>query len=287
MRIVVTGASGLLGEAVWEALKKVHEVKALKGRADGDITNPGDVIQKITDFNPEVVVHCAAIKDPDTAERDPRAAYLVNCMGTRNVALAAQKTGAKMVYISTDSVFDGEKRAPYYEYERPNPINVYGQTKLMGETITASLVQKYFIVRPPLLFGRGGNPENNIILKTVSKIKKGETVIAGADQYGQPTYADMVAGVISKLIETEYYGVYHVSNSGTASRYDFYRAVLKELGLDDSKLIPMSDVNMGRPARRQRYIAMHNLALEATLGIKLPPWEEALKICLEQMKNVL
>ncbi|RKL63210.1 dTDP-4-dehydrorhamnose reductase [Thermoanaerobacteraceae bacterium SP2] len=286
MRVLVTGASGLLGEAICNAVQKNHEVKALKGRADGDITDAGDIIGKIDDFNPDAVIHAAAIKDPDTAEKDPRMSYLVNCIGVRNVALAAQKIGAKMLYISTESVFDGEKRAPYYEYEKPNPVNVYGQTKLMGEQITMSLIKNYFIVRLPLLFGYTGKPQDNIILKNVGKIKNGEKVVAGADQYSQPTYVDMVADVIAKLIDTEYYGIYHVSNSGSASRYEFHKAVLEYLGMDDSNLIPASDVNMNRPAVRQRYVAMHNLALEATLGIKLPPWEEALRMCLDKMKSM-
>lgn len=284
MRILVTGASGLLGEAICNAIFENHELKALKGRVDGDITVTGDIIGKIESFSPDVVIHAAAIKDPDTAERDQRMAYLVNCIGVRNVALACQKVGAKMLYISTESVFDGEKRAPYYEYDKPNPVNVYGQTKLMGEQITMSLIKKYFIVRLPLLFGYTGKPKDNIILKTVSKIKRGEEVVAGADQYSQPTFVDMVADVIAKLIETDYYGIYHISNSGSASRYDFHKAVLKLLNMDDSKLIPASDVNMKRPAIRQRYMAMHNLALEATLGIKLPPWEDALKMCFDKMK---
>ncbi|AYO29991.1 hypothetical protein D2962_04660 [Biomaibacter acetigenes] len=120
----------------------------------------------------------------------------------------------------------------------------------------------------------------------MGKIKNGEKVVAGADQYSQPTYVDMVADVIAKLIDTEYYGIYHVSNSGSASRYEFHKAVLEYLGMDDSNLIPASDVNMNRPAVRQRYVAMHNLALEATLGIKLPPWEEALRMCLDKMKSM-
>ncbi|MCR4431851.1 MAG: dTDP-4-dehydrorhamnose reductase [Tepidanaerobacteraceae bacterium] len=286
MRVLVTGASGLLGEAICNSVQRNHEVKALRGRVDGDITNAGDIIGKIENSKPDVVIHAAAIKDPDTAEQDPRMAYLVNCIGVRNVALAAQKIGAKMLYISTESVFDGEKRAPYYEYERPNPVNVYGQTKLMGEQITMSLIKNYFIVRLPLLFGYTGKPKDNIILKTVSKIKNGEKVVAGADQYSQPTYVDMVGDVVARLIETEYFGIYHVSSPGSASRYEFHKAVLKYLGMDDSNLVPASDVNMNRPAVRQRYVAMHNLALEATLGIKLPPWEEALVICLEKMKSM-
>jgi len=286
MRVLVTGASGLLGEAICNAVQKNHEVKALKGRADGDITEAGGIIEKIGSFDPDVVIHAAAIKDPDTAEKDPKMAYLVNCIGVRNVALASRKAGAKMLYISTESVFDGGKRAPYYEYEKTNPVNVYGRTKLMGEQITTSLVEKYFIVRLPLLFGYTGKPQDNIILKTVGRIKKGEKVVAGADQYSQPTYVDMVADVVAKLIETDYYGIYHVSNQGSASRYELHKAALKYLRMDDSNLVPASDVNMNRPAMRQRYVAMHNLALEATLGIKLPPWEEALGMCLEKMKSM-
>lgn len=286
MKILVTGATGLLGEAVCRIAGEKHQVVALKGRDDGDITKTEEIIRKIAGAKPEVVVHTAAIKDPDIAEKDPKGAHLVNCIGTRNVALAAKRVGAKMLYVSTECVYDGEKRTPYFEYDKTNPTSVYGQTKLMGEDITISLLDKHFIVRLPVLFGVGGKPEENMIYKLVSKIKRGEAVSAPSDQYSQPTFVDLVAEVVVKLVDTDYFGIYNVSCSGAASRYDLNKAVLEALGLDASRLLPVADAQMHRPVVRTRYVTMDNLALESTLGVKLPSWREGIEMCTKKMQGL-
>lgn len=282
MKILVTGASGLLGHDIAEYLSRKHTVVRLAGRQAADVSDTKEITSVICSERPDVVIHCAGWRDVDACERDPVKAYRINTLGTRNVCLAAQALDAKLVYISSDSVFDGEKRGAYIEFDKPNPINVYGMTKLAGEEEVKQHVRKHFIVRVPILFGIGpaSRGYENTIVRTVQSARTGAALTSAADQVSSPTYTLDVACVLEVIVETEFYGTYHVSNRGSASRAVFQRTVLELRGLDPSLVSAVPDPELGRPARRQRYSVLESVCLEPVFGIVMRPWRDALVDCL-------
>ena len=276
MRIIVTGASGLLGEEIADRFEeKGHEVIRLKGRGQLDLHEVEPVMSFVEKCNPDVIVHTAAIKDVDEAERHPQETYVTKTVATRNVALAAEKVGAKMVYISTDAVFDGEK-GMYHEYDETGPINVYGFSKLAGEREVRELCKKHFIVRTGLLFGLKGKPDNNMVLKLMKRWQNGEVVEAGIDQRCSNTYTLDLAEAIVTMALTDYYGTYHVCNEGRASRYEFYTALCTGAGFSEEQVkgVKASTIKF---ARRHKNSSMTSLLFERTFGYALGNWEDAVE----------
>lgn len=276
MKIIVTGASGLLGEEIADRFEeKGHEVIRLKGRGQLDLREVEPVMSFVEKCNPDVIVHTAAIKDVDEAERHPQETFVTNTVATRNVALAAEKTEAKMVYISTDAVFDGEK-GMYHEYDETGPINVYGFSKLAGEREVRALCKRHFIVRTGLLFGLKGKPDNNMVLKLMKRWQNGEVVEAGIDQRCSNTYTLDLAEAIVTMALTDYYGTYHVCNEGRASRYEVYTALCTGAGFSEEQVkgVKASTIKF---ARRHKNSSMTSLLFERTFGYALENWEDAVK----------
>lgn len=268
MRIAITGAKGQLGTSLEKAL--TGEEVLLMDLPDHDITRV-DVIPLIAKFAPHIVIHAAAMTDVDGCELDPDAAFRVNALGTQNVALACQRCGAAMVYISTDYVFDGAKGEVYWEFDEPNPISVYGQSKLAGERTVQALMQRFYIVRTAWLYARGGN---NFVTKILHLAQERDELAVVTAEVGSPTYAPDLAAAIVQLIEHPLYGVYHLANEGSCSRYEFARKVLDYAGLADYPLRPIE--SYPRPAQPPAYAPLRNFAAATQLGIVLRPWEEAL-----------
>ena len=271
MRIAITGAAGLFGHGLVAAFSSRHTVFPWT-RADADITNAESVRALLERIRPEVVVHPAGIPDLDIADADPARAQLVNVEGTRHVVESARVVRAGVVYISTDAVFNGENTRPYLESDRPDPLTVYGRTKLAGEAIAQTLAE-HWTFRVPVLFGPG---KTNFIEKGLRKIAAGEQYTVAADQEGCATYTLDAAYKIMEVVEARRYGLYHLANQGACMRYELARRAAELAGLDPSKVVGVPAARMGRRAPRLKYAVMEMGALKAA-GFSLPrPWPEAL-----------
>lgn len=270
MRIAITGARGQLGTCLQKALRG-EEVIPLN-RPDCDVTE-AQVVPAIAGLAPDVVIHAAAYTDVDGCARDPDKAYLVNALGTQNVALACQRCGATMVYISTNEVFDGAKGEPYLEFDRPNPINAYGRSKLAGEFFVQALLNRFYIVRTAWLYARGGN---NFVTKIIRAADERGRLRVVTDEVGSPTYAPDLAEAIARLIRTGHYGIYHLTNEGACSRYDFAVRILELSGRGHIPVEPITLAEYKRASTPPPYTPLRNFCA-AQLGIKLRPWEEALR----------
>ncbi|MEA3406734.1 MAG: dTDP-4-dehydrorhamnose reductase [Chloroflexota bacterium] len=269
MRVVVTGSTGQLGSALRRMLDG-HAVLGLV-RPQHDITDMIAIDAAIQDFGPDVVVHTAAMTDVDGCERDPQMARRVNVLGTRNVAVAAHRAGAKMVYISTDYVFDGRKPEPYWEYDDVNPLSVYGRTKWLGEEVVRHLLSRHYIVRTAWLYGEGAN---NFVGTVLRLAEEHESLGMVTDEVGSPTFALDLAGAIARLVETPAYGTYHLCNAGTCSRYQWAREILDLAGYERVRLVP--NQNYERLAPVPKRVALENFCA-AELGITMRPWRDALR----------
>ena len=269
MRIAITGANGQLGKALQDAMPE-HTLIPLT-RPDYDLTDP-KVSQKLADLRPELVIHAAGMTHVDDCARDPQTAYLVNGFGSQNVALACQRSGAAMVYISTNEVFDGSAGEPYHEYAPTRPINPYAQSKLAGEQIAARLLHQLYIVRTSWVFARGGN---NFPAKIIRAADKRGCLQVVTDEVSAPTYAPDLAQAIKQLIATEHYGIYHFSNEGICSRYDYAREILRQSGRGHIPVEPITGNVFQRASTPPAYTPLQN-NLGAALGIRLRPWPAAL-----------
>ncbi len=282
MKVLVTGASGLLGEDVVDFFSSDHEVVALKGRKVLDITNAEQTIDFIRLQNPDVIIHCAGWRNVDDVEKEKEKALLINVLGTKNIVLGARKVGCKFVHISSDSVFDGKKGAPYNEFDMTCPVNSYGYSKVQAEKMVTSLMDKYFIVRVPLLFGSKGYRENNILYYAWEKIKKSQKLYCPTDQVCSPTYTRDVAKVLENMIKTEFYGLYHVANEGLASRYELMKTAVEYKGLNTLNVIACTSDS--KYAKRPQNTAFNCLAYNATFKLRISDWQSALKRCIDEMQ---
>lgn len=271
MRIAITGGRSQLGRELERVLKRTHQIIAL-ARPNYDVTQ-ARVVQAIADRVPDLVIHTAAMTDVDGCARDPDAAFRINALGTQNVALACQRAHAAMLYISTNEVFDGEKRTPYIETDQPHPINAYGASKLEGEHFVQNLLNRFYIVRTAWLYSSASH--NNFPNKIISRAKEKGLLVVVDDEIGNPTYAPDLARAIAQLIETNHFGIYHLVNEGIASRYDWAKRVLELAGLRNIPITHMRLADYKRDSTPPRYSALANFAA-ATLGIKLRNWEDAL-----------
>lgn len=267
MRLAITGAEGQLGRSLRQNF--ADQEMLLLDLPQWDITSE-ETISFLIRWAPDLVIHAAAMTDVDGCERDPDAAFLVNGQGTRNVALACQRAGATLVYISTDYVFDGTKDEPYLESDEPHPINVYGASKLEGERQVQELLQSYYIVRTAWLYGLGGK---NFVEKVLQLAEERSELHYVVTEVGSPTYARDLAEGISRLIRHPQYGIYHLANEGSCSRYEFARKILALGGKGEFPLYPVE--SYPRPAKPPPHAILANVRA-AKLGIRLRPWQEAL-----------
>lgn len=281
MIIAVTGANGQLGTDLVRMLQPQHEIVGL-GRKEMDITDPEQCVDVLQRIKPDAVLHTAAYTAVDLAESEEDRAHAVNAFGTRNVAAAAEKVGAKLVYFSTDYVFDGNGTSPYQEYDHTNPQGVYGKSKRAGELLTQSLCSRHFIVRTSWVYGSHGNNFVKTMLKLGSEKDWLQVV---SDQIGSPTYTVDLCRFIGELVETEKYGIYHASNSGFCSWYEFAVAIFEEKGLQ-VQVIPSTTAEVPRPAKRPAYSVLDHLSIRANGFDDLRPWRDALRDFLQSMKEL-
>lgn len=224
MKVLVTGANGQLGYDVVKQLQKQNIECFGAARNDFDITDFTATEKFIVNYMPDVVIHCAAYTAVDKVEDEQGLCYLVNASATENIAQICKKIDAKMVYISTDYIFDGIKDGFYEVDDKPNPVNVYGKTKLLGEQAIQKILNKYFIVRISWIFGEHGNNFVKTMLRLGKEHKELNVV---ADQYGSPTYTADLAPLLIEMIKTDKYGIYHVTNEGVCSWAEVAEEIFK------------------------------------------------------------
>lgn len=279
MKIIVTGASGQLGTDVVSRLQSLgHEVIGYSS-IEMDITNLEVVRKNVKHVMPSLIIHSAAYTQVDLAEQEIDRAYLVNAIGTRNIAMVASELRAKVVYISTDYVFDGRNNRPYTEYDLTNPQSIYGKSKLAGENYIKGWVKEYYILRTSWVFGANGNN----FVKTMLKLgKERDQINVVHDQIGSPTYTQDLAEFIGKLIECDYYGIYHVSNSGICSWYEFAKAIFELSGNHRVNVHPISTSEFPRPAPRPAYSVMDPMSIRLNGFVPLRNWKEALNAFLKE-----
>ncbi|MCU0606870.1 MAG: dTDP-4-dehydrorhamnose reductase [Candidatus Edwardsbacteria bacterium] len=271
MRILVTGARGMLGTDLCAELGKRHDVAGFD-MAEADLTAPASV-DALAAQRPQAVVHCAAMTDVDACERDPDAAYAVNGLGTRHVALACQRLDVPLLYVSTDFVFDGAKREPYYEWDAANPLGHYGRSKLAGEQAVRELLDKFFIVRISWLFGKHGR---NFVASILAKARSEGTVRVVDDQTGSPSYAPDISAAMARLIESPYYGTYHLTNGGSCTWHGLAAEAVRFAGIK-AEVAPIASADYPTPTRRPAYSVLKNFCWERTFGAPLRPWQDALR----------
>lgn len=278
-KILVTGVGGMVGSYVSEVFR--NDELLLTDVVDGfvqlDVRDAAAVMKAVALAKPDIVLHLAAATDVDRCEQEPDWAYHTNAIGTQNVALACQAQGTILVYISTAGVFWGDKFEPYIEFDAPNPANIYGRSKLAGEQIVSSLLHRYYIVRAGWMIG-GGKKDKKFVAKIARLIFEGKnTIRAVDDKLGSPTYGkDLLAG-IRRLLDTEYYGLYHMVNKGCCSRYEVALKIRDALQRPDVGVVPVPSAYFPLPAPRARSEAMRNFKLEL-LGLdQMRSWEDALQ----------
>jgi dTDP-4-dehydrorhamnose reductase len=272
VKVFITGADGALGQEVQNILKaeKVNflatDIKQL------DITYFKKVSETVTNYRPDVIIHCAAISDVDWCEKNKDLAYRINVLGTLGLANMAKKIEAKIAYLSTNFVFDGETEQPYGEYEAANPINEYGRTKYLGERCVRDACEKCFIIRTAWLFGPHSKTFVSKFLQ--SKVKPAHIDVI-CDQTGSFTYIPDLARAILSLIVSDHFGLYHIVNSGLGSWLDFMLRA-KEFLRFNTEIRPVKTEELGLPAPRPRFAALASKNYEFLFEKKLRVWTDAL-----------
>jgi dTDP-4-dehydrorhamnose reductase len=269
VRILVTGAGGMLGRDVVAACRqRGHDVVALS-HADLDICDPGAVEAALTRECPDAVINCAAFTDVDGAEDDEAGAMRVNDEGAAQLAAAAARIGAKIVQPSSDYVFDGSARTPYVESDMPAPISAYGRSKQAGETSVAVANPRHFIVRASWLFGVGGRNFVETMLRLGGEQPE---VLVVSDQVGSPTYTRHLAEALAILVEGEEYGIHHIAGGGQCSWYEFAQEIFDQAGVECRVMAATTEM-LARKAPRPAYSV---LGTERREPIALPSWKRGL-----------
>jgi dTDP-4-dehydrorhamnose reductase len=275
-KILVIGAKGMLGRDLMEVLRSSFLTDEVIGWdiEEIDIRVEKDTVGKIETLRPRTVINVAAYTDVDRCESDEAEALAINAEGMKHVATAASRCHAKVVYLSTDYVFDGMKKAPYVEDDRPHPVSVYGRSKLKGEEYVQRAVKDALIVRTQWLYGKHGK---NFVMAILRQAKEKKALSIVNDQTGSPTYTRDLSRAISVLLQQKATGIFHVTNSGHCTWYAFGREILKLSGIEGVEVLPITSEELGRPAPRPPYSVLDCQRLKVETGMELRPWAEALK----------
>ena len=276
MKVLITGAGGMLGQAVSPCLEsRGHDTIDLP-KEELDITNFTRVKEVLSQVkNLDLVVHCAAYTKVDQAESEPGLAYLINGYGTENLAVACNALEVPLLYVSTDYVFDGEKNQPYTPWDATRPLSIYGKSKLAGERAVMRHLTRFFIVRTSWLYGPHGK---NFVETVIGLAESKKQLRIVSDQIGSPTCTLSLAEIIADLIATERWGVYHATDDGVTSWYEFAKAIVDQLPVE---VIPIETNEMPRPATRPKYSVLDKMSLISTIGRELPHWRESLQTYLQ------
>ncbi len=267
------GAKGMLGRDLVEILSSSYDVIGWD-LADLDITRAQEARDKIARLQPRFVINCAAYTDVDGCESHSDLAFAVNSEGVRNLAMAAMAVQARLIHLSTDYVFDGASQRPYRENDPPFPLNIYGRSKLQGEILLRESGADYLNVRTAWLYGpRGKNFVEAILRQAVT----GKELRVVDDQKGTPTFTRDLSFALRDLLEVHGTGVFHVTNSGSCTWYEFAKEILKQKGIKTIKVHPISAEELGRPAKRPALSLLDCSRYERVTGKKMRPWIEGLR----------
>lgn len=285
-RIMITGASGQLGLALFRLLKDQSQYELLRtahftsddGAVEAlDITNEAEVRAYIDKNVPEIIINCAAFTAVDLCESQEDKAYQINALGPKNLAIAAESIHATLVHVSTDYVFDGMAFEPYEEDFQTNPISTYGRTKQAGDVFVRANCSKFFILRTAWVYGEGKN-----FVRTMLRLAQtNNKVRVVADQYGTPTSAAELARAIIFLMETDSYGIYHTTCEGSTTWYEFAQTIFRAAGMDIT-VEPISTSEYPTPAKRPMYSVLDNKALRERHGYYMKDWKEAFEEYIQQ-----
>lgn len=281
MKVLVTGVKGQLGyDVAGELAKRGTEVVGVDVD-EMDITDEAAVQRVILGAAPDAVIHCAAYTAVDAAEDNEEMCRRVNADGTRYIANVCKELDIKMLYISTDYVFDGQGTRPWEPDDERNPLSVYGQTKYEGELAVQNALDKYFIVRITWTFGVNGK---NFVKTMLRLAENGSSIRVVNDQYGSPTATADLAVLLSDMIETEKYGIYHATNEGICTWYEFTCEIFRQAGID-IEVVPVTTEEYNAKAKRPANSRMSKDKLDANGFRRLPPWQDALRRYLEAIRG--
>lgn len=286
IKILITGGDGQLGNALKSASKKFKTLQLVfTDVADFDITNPASINQYLEESKFDFIVNCAAYTAVDKAEEEQDLAFLINAKGPENLAIACEKYQSKLIHISTDYVFDGTSHVPYIESMETNPPSVYGQSKLAGEEAILKNSKSSIIIRTSWLYSEFGNN----FLKTMLRLGADrDTLSVIFDQIGTPTYAGDLAEAILNIIvsekKTSTNEIYHFSNEGVISWYDFAKEIM-ELAQLNCSITPIESRDYPLPAPRPHYSVLNKTKIKTTFGLEIPYWKDSLKLSLKRLRN--
>jgi len=280
MRILVTGANGMLGRDLCDEVAKRHTLLPFT-RADADVTDLDALIPAFRDASPDAVIHTAAETNVDGCEQRPDHAFRVNTWGAWATAAAAEEAGARFLLLSTDFVFDGRSQRPYTEFDPLNPINVYGASKAAAETACRNACRRCTVVRTQWLYGRQGRSFPRTILTAAAA---GKPLRVVTDQVGSPTYTRDLAAVLIWLCEHPCDGTYHVANAGAATRWEWARELLQLAGWDDVEVEASVSSEWPTPAARPPYSVLRRFALELRGADDMPTWQAGLARFVEESR---
>lgn len=280
MRLLITGSTGQLGTDLVNILSTDHEAIGTT-RKELDITDNQAVLDYFHNNQFDVIINAAAYTNVDACETDFDNAYRVNAIGPRNLAVASQKYGFKLIHISTDYVFNGDNPDGYYEFDKTDPINKYGITKLSGEDFVKNLSSRYFIIRTSWLYGKHGK---NFVKTMVNLVETKDELKVVNDQTGSPTFTEDIVDFISKIITSEKYGIYHFSNSGSCTWNEFAKEIFN-IADKQVKVLPVTTQEFKSPAPRPQYSIMKNYMAKIEFNYEARHWKEALEDFLSKNPN--
>ena len=285
MKILITGAAGMLAADVIPVLAAAgHKIiktdinQRLTDIESLDITDKNDVFAKVKTFHPEYIFHFAAETNVDLCQKHPEHAFKVNALGTENLALAAKEFGCRFLYISTANVFNGDKLKPYIESDLTGSINNYGKSKAQGERVIRKILSEYFIIRAGWMVG-GWELDKKFVYKIIKQLKEGKLELkAVSDKFGSLTFTKDLAANLMPLININRFGLYHMANKGTCSRYEIALKIVEFMGLSNKvRVVPVSSDEFSLPAPRPHSEMLDNYKLDLLKLNNMPYWQDSLK----------
>jgi dTDP-4-dehydrorhamnose reductase len=289
-KLLIIGISGLVGSRFAELKKENYEIYGTYNQHEVkgdnlfklDITDRDATFKLIERIKPNYIIDTHAISDVDYCELHPEEAWKVNVEGAKNVAEASKKYNAKYVFFSSDYVFDGSKQS-YTEKDKPKPINYYGKTKAITEYMLQMLDIDYIIIRTAVIYGSSGMNKVSFPLWVINKLKNNEKIKVVTDQYNKPTFSDNLVEIISKLIEKDESGIFHVTGSELISRFEFAKKIAKEFQLNEELIKPTTSLELKQIAKRPSTLNLSTRKVERITKVKLMGVEEGLKILKKQL----
>jgi len=281
MGILITGSKGQLGQS-FQTFFKREGINFFATDVELDITNFKKLREYVSNKDIDIIINCAAYNAVDNAEIDWQSAYRINGIGPKNLALLANELNAVLVHYSTDYVFDGRKGFPYTIFDKPSPISKYGESKVLGERNVQNIANRFFLLRLSWVFGKGND---NFITKTIKWSRNKNNLRIVIDQISSPSYTNDIVKATYNLIKTENYGLYHMTNSGYCSRYQWAEYILNKINWE-GELLPALSHEFNTPAKRPFLSVLDSFGLEEVIGYKLPSWQDATDNFLKEVELI-